>query len=70
VQLVSATGESFSFTLLDGQKFTTVGVTTVALHPLPGQKSFSTAVGSDCVKAKRVGEGVGLPPCPTNRKLT
>jgi len=38
VQLVSATGEPFSFTLVDGEEFTTFAVKTVALRPLPGQK--------------------------------
>jgi hypothetical protein len=38
VQLVSATGEPFSFTLVDGEEFTTFAVQTAALRPLPGQK--------------------------------
>lgn len=38
VQLASATGEPFSFLLLDGQEFTTFAVTTVAIKPLPGEK--------------------------------
>ena len=38
VQLASATGEAFSFSLLDGQEFTTFAVTTAAIKPLPGQK--------------------------------
>ena len=38
VQLASATGEAFSFSLLDGQEFTTFAVTKAAIKPLPGQK--------------------------------
>jgi hypothetical protein len=38
VQLLSATGEPFSFKLLDGQELTTFSVTTVTLKPLPGEK--------------------------------
>jgi hypothetical protein len=38
VELVSATGEPFSFTLLDGQDFITFAVKAAALRPLPGQK--------------------------------
>jgi len=38
VQLDSATGEPFSFPLLDGQEFPTFGVTTAALEPSPGEK--------------------------------
>ena len=38
VRLVSATGEPFRFTLLNGQEFTTFSVSTVALKPLPGEK--------------------------------
>jgi hypothetical protein len=38
VQLVSATGESFTVSLLDQEEFTTFAVTTTALRPPPGQK--------------------------------
>jgi hypothetical protein len=38
VQLVSATGEPFSFTLVDGEEFTTFAAQTTVLRPPPGQK--------------------------------
>jgi hypothetical protein len=38
VQLVSATGEPLSVTLVDGKEFTTFAVTTAELRRLPGQK--------------------------------
>ena len=38
VQLVSADGKPFAFTLLDGEEFETFAVTTTSLHPPPGQK--------------------------------
>jgi hypothetical protein len=37
VQLISLTGKAFSFTLLDGKKFTTYGVNTSSMSPNPGQ---------------------------------
>jgi hypothetical protein len=56
VQLLSATGEPFSFKLLDGQEFTTFRVTTVALEPLPGEK-FIQAQQSVPIVVKRDASG-------------
>jgi hypothetical protein len=56
VQLLSATGEPFSFKLLDGQEFTTFKVTTVALEPLPGEK-FIQAQQSVPIVVKRDASG-------------
>ena len=38
VQLASATGEAFTFPLLNGQEFTTFAFATAAIKPLPGEK--------------------------------
>jgi hypothetical protein len=56
VQLVSANGQPFSFTLLDGEEFTTFSVTTVALKPLPGEK-FIQAQQSVPIVVKRDASG-------------
>jgi hypothetical protein len=56
VQLLSATGEPFSFKLLNGQDFTTFNVTTVALTPLPGEK-FIQAQQSVPIVVKRDASG-------------
>ena len=56
VQLVSATGDPFSFILLNGQEFTTFSTTTVAIHPLPGQK-FIQAQQSVPIVLKRDASG-------------
>jgi hypothetical protein len=56
VQLASATGEAFSFSLLDGQEFTTFAVTTAAIQPLPGQK-FIQAQQSVPIVVKRDASG-------------
>jgi hypothetical protein len=56
VQLGSATGESFSFSLLDGQEFPTFSVTTAAIKPLPGQK-FIQAQQSVPIVLKRNASG-------------
>jgi hypothetical protein len=56
VQLASASGESFSFSLLDGQEFTTFAVTTAAIQPLPGQK-FIQAQQSVPIVVKRDASG-------------
>jgi len=37
LQLISTTGKAFSFTLLNGKKFTTYGVNTSSMSPEPGQ---------------------------------
>jgi hypothetical protein len=49
VQLVSAPGAPFGFTLPDGDELTTFAVTTVAHHRLPGQK-FIQAYCSDLAR--------------------
>jgi hypothetical protein len=56
VQLLSATGEPFSFKLLDGQELTTFSVTTVTLKPLPGEK-FIQAQQSVPIVVKRDASG-------------
>ncbi len=56
VQLVSATGEPFSFTLVDGEEFSTFAVETAALRPTPGQK-FIQAQQSVSIVLKRNASG-------------
>jgi hypothetical protein len=56
VQLASATGGPFHFTLLDGQEFTTPAITTAALEPLPGKK-FIQAQQSVPIVVKRDASG-------------
>jgi hypothetical protein len=56
VQLVSATGEPFSLTLVGGEEFSTFAVTTVGLRPPPGQK-FIQAQQSISIVLKRNASG-------------
>jgi hypothetical protein len=56
VQLVSATGEPFTVSLLDQEEFTTFAVTTTALRPPRGQK-FIQAQQSVPIVIKRNASG-------------
>jgi hypothetical protein len=56
VQLVSADGKQFAFTLPDSEEFETFAVTTTSLHPPPGQK-FVQAQQSVPIVLKRDASG-------------
>lgn len=49
LQLVSATGLPFTFTLANGQSFTAPAITTVDLAPLPGQAFIRVGQSVDIV---------------------